>query len=145
MLQSHSVDVRAARPIIRASVLTTLFRSMTRIRTTEETIAELLDKNEIRCPTHLCTGQEAIAAGVCAALQKDDYIFGGHRSHGHYLAKGGDLRALMAELYGKATGCSRGRGGSIHFIAQKGVLLRTFPLVPPPTPLSADTTLTPTY
>src|SRR5216684_393290 len=129
MLQSHSVDVRAARPIIGASLLTTLFRSMTRIRTTEETIAELLDKNEIRCPTHLCTGQEAIAAGVCAALQKDDYIFGGHRSHGHYLAKGGDLRALMAELYGKATGCSRGRGGSLHLIAQEVGLLGTVPRV----------------
>src|SRR5260370_675160 len=75
MLQSHSVDVRAARPIIGASLLTTLFRSMTRIRATEETIAELLDKNEIHCPTHLCTGQEAIAAGVCAGLQRLPVIF----------------------------------------------------------------------
>src|SRR5260370_17287753 len=85
MLQSHSVEVRAARPIIGASLLTTLFRSMTRIRATEETIAGLLDKNEIRCPTHLCTGHEAIAAGVCAALQRDDYIFAAHRSHGNSL------------------------------------------------------------
>jgi pyruvate dehydrogenase E1 component alpha subunit len=141
MLQSHSVDVRAARPIIGASLLTTLFRSMTRIRTTEETIAELLDKNEIRCPTHLCTGQEAIAAGVCAALQKDDYIFGGHRSHGHYLAKGGDLRALMAELYGKATGCSRGRGGSMHLIAQEVGLLGTVPLVAATIPIAVGSAL----
>src|SRR5260370_13058829 len=99
MLQSHSVDVRAARPIIGASLLTTLFRSMTRIRATEETIAELLDKNEIHCPTHLCTGQEAIAAGVGAALQRDDYIFGGHRSHGHSRAKGSDLSPLLSEPY----------------------------------------------
>jgi pyruvate dehydrogenase E1 component alpha subunit len=114
---------------------------MTRIRTTEETIAELLDKNEIRCPTHLCTGQEAIAAGVCAALQKDDYIFGGHRSHGHYLAKGGDLRALMAELYGKATGCSRGRGGSMHLIAQEVGLLGTVPLVAATIPIAVGSAL----
>src|ERR1700674_5277385 len=88
MLESHSVEARTTRSPIDTPLLTTLFRSMTRIRATEETIAALLDENEIRCPTHLCTGQEAIAAGVCAALRKDDYIFGGHRQHGSYLAQG---------------------------------------------------------
>ena len=141
MLQSHSVPARATRPFIGASLLTSMFRSMTRIRATEETIAELLDKNEIRCPTHLCTGQEAIATGVCAALRKDDYIFGGHRSHGHYLAKGGDLRALMAELYGKTTGCSRGRGGSMHLIAKELGLLGTVPLVAATIPIAVGSAL----
>jgi len=121
--------------------LSSLYRSMLRIRIAEESIAELLEKNEIRCPTHLYTGQEAIAAGVCAALTKDDYIFGGHRSHGHYLAKGGDLRALMAELYGKVSGCSRGRGGSMHLVAPEVGLLGTVPLVAATIPIAVGAAL----
>ncbi len=141
MLLGLSAEARSAPAPMATPLLTVLFRTMTRIRMTEETIAELLDKNEIRCPTHLCTGQEAIAAGVCAALQRDDYIFGGHRSHGHYLAKGGDLRALMAELYGKVTGCSRGRGGSMHLIAQEVGLLGTVPLVAATIPIAMGSAL----
>jgi len=92
-----------------------LYEDMLRIRLFEERVAELLaQETEIKCPTHLYIGQEAIAVGVCANLRNDDYVFSTHRSHGHYLAKGGDLRTLMAELYGKATGCSNGRGGSMH-------------------------------
>ena len=72
----------AAGPMDKAFLLT-LYVSMLRIRVVEERIAELLEQNAIQCPTHLYTGQEAIAAGVCAALTKEDYIFGGHRSHGH--------------------------------------------------------------
>lgn len=68
----------------------------------------------MRCPVHLCVGQEAVAVGVSAGLTKDDYALSGHRSHGHYLAKGGDLKAMIAELYGKETGCSKGAGGSMH-------------------------------
>ncbi|HKW35523.1 MAG TPA: thiamine pyrophosphate-dependent dehydrogenase E1 component subunit alpha [Candidatus Acidoferrum sp.] len=118
-----------------------LYKSMLRIRVAEESIAELLEKNEIRCPTHLYTGQEAIASGVCAALTREDYIFGGHRSHGHYLAKGGDLRSLMAELYGKAAGCARGRGGSMHLIAPEVGLLGTVPLVAATIPIAAGAAL----
>jgi pyruvate dehydrogenase E1 component alpha subunit len=118
-----------AEGVVDTSLLRILFRSMLRIRVTEESTATLLEQGEIRCPTHLYTGQEAIAVGVCAALSSRDYIFGGHRSHGHYLAKGGDLRALMAELYGKSTGCSRGRGGSMHLVAPEVGLLGTVPLV----------------
>ncbi|MEI6704429.1 MAG: thiamine pyrophosphate-dependent dehydrogenase E1 component subunit alpha, partial [Deltaproteobacteria bacterium] len=73
-------------------------------------------EGKMRCPTHLCTGQEAIAAGVGSALRKDDFVVSSHRSHGHYLAKGGDLNRMMAEIYGKATGCSSGKGGSMHLI-----------------------------
>jgi pyruvate dehydrogenase E1 component alpha subunit len=114
---------------------------MLRIRVAEEFLAPLLEENEIRCPTHLYTGQEAIAAGVCAALRKEDYVFGGHRSHGHYLAKGGGMRALMAELYGKATGCSAGRGGSMHLVAREVGLLGTVPLVAATIPIAAGAAL----
>ena len=70
----------------------------------------------MRCPTHLSIGQEAIAAAVGKVLRHDDFAVSGHRAHAHYLGKGGNLPAMIAELYGKATGCSRGRGGSMHLI-----------------------------
>jgi TPP-dependent pyruvate/acetoin dehydrogenase alpha subunit len=88
--------------------------SMLRIRKVEEKVAELVERGEIVCPCHLYIGQEAVAAGVCSALRKDDWVFSTHRSHGHYIAKGGNIRALMAEMHGRATGCSGGRGGSMH-------------------------------
>src|SRR5258708_4351160 len=93
-----------------------LYRDMLRIRLVEERIAALYPEQDMRCPVHLCIGQEAIAVGVCAALEQRDYVFSGHRSHGHYLAKGGDLKAMMAEIYCKATGCAGGKGGSMHLI-----------------------------
>jgi len=102
---------------------------MLRIRIFEERVVDLLEANEIKCPTHLYIGQEAIAAGVCVALRQDDYIFGTHRSHGHYLAKGGGMKQMMAELFGKKTGCSKGRGGSMHLVAPEVGLLGTAPLV----------------
>jgi len=100
-----------------------MYRTMVRIRICEESFVEPILDRTIRCPVHLCSGEEAIATGVCAALSEDDYVFGTHRSHGHYLAKGGCLRELVAEVYCKETGCSKGRGGSMHLIApDKGVL-----------------------
>ena len=72
----------------------------------------------MRCPTHLCTGQEAVSAGIGLALRSDDYAVSTHRSHGHYLGKGGSLPAMLAEIYGKASGCSKGKGGSMHLIDQ---------------------------
>src|SRR3989338_8800636 len=95
-------------------VLLSLYSSMLLIRRAEEKIVELYHEQEIRCPVHLCIGQEAVPAGVCLNLEKDDSVFSNHRSHGHYLAKGGSLRRMLAELYGKETGCSKGRGGSMH-------------------------------
>jgi len=89
---------------------------MLTIRQTEERLAEALLDGEIRCPVHLYTGQEAVAAGVCAHLNRDDYVFGTHRSHGHYLAQGGDLNGMIAEIYGRTTGCAKGRGGSMHVV-----------------------------
>ncbi|MFH1903540.1 MAG: thiamine pyrophosphate-dependent dehydrogenase E1 component subunit alpha [Candidatus Omnitrophota bacterium] len=106
-----------------------LFCQMLRIRMVEEKIAELYPEQEMRCPVHLCIGQEAIAVGVCANLSRDDYVFSGHRSHGHYLAKGGDLKAMMAELYGKETGCSKGKGGSMHLVDLSAGFLGATPIV----------------
>ncbi len=78
-----------------------LYTSMLRIRLFEERIVELYPAQEMKCPVHLCIGQEAIASGVAANLKRDDYLFSNHRGHGHYLAKGGAMRPLMAEFYGR--------------------------------------------
>lgn len=121
--------------------LTALYRMMVRIRAAEEEIASLVETDGFRTPCHLYTGQEAIAAGVCLALDHDDYVWGGHRSHGHYLAKGGRMDALIAEIYGKATGCSRGRGGSMHLIAPAVRVLGTVPLVAATIPLAVGSAL----
>jgi TPP-dependent pyruvate/acetoin dehydrogenase alpha subunit len=86
--------------------LVALYREMLRIRMVEETIADRYAEQEMRCPVHLSIGQEGVAVGVSAALRTDDYMISTHRGHAHYLAKGGDLRAFIAELYGRETGCS---------------------------------------
>jgi len=91
-----------------------MHRSMVTIRTVENTVAESITKKEVGCPCHLYSGEEAVAVGVCSNLNKDDWIYSSHRSHGHYIAKGGNLDALMAEVYCRQTGASRGRGGSMH-------------------------------
>jgi len=89
---------------------------MLRIRLLQLRIESLYLENEMKTPIHLYIGQEAVAVGVCANLKPEDYINSSHRSHGHYLAKGGNLKALVAELYCKETGCSKGRGGSMHLV-----------------------------
>ncbi len=103
-----------------------LYYSMRRIRMTEEYIADNYN-GEMRLmhtPIHLCDGQEGIAVGICSNLKTQDVIFGNHRSHGHYLAKGGNLKKMIAELHNKETGCCRGRGGSMHLIdKESGVAL----------------------
>lgn len=93
-----------------------LFYEMLRIRRIEESIGTRYKEQKMRCPIHLSIGQEAIAVGVCTQLQKEDAVFSNHRCHAHYLAKGGNFHKMMAELYGKETGCSSGRGGSMHLI-----------------------------
>lgn len=89
---------------------------MLRIRLVEEEIASRYSEWKMRCPTHLSIGQEAVAAGVGTLLRDDDFVVSTHRSHAHYLGKGGNLKRMIAELYGKETGCSGGRGGSMHLI-----------------------------
>ncbi|WBB78704.1 thiamine pyrophosphate-dependent dehydrogenase E1 component subunit alpha [Micromonospora sp. WMMD882] len=94
-----------------------LLREMVRIRHVEEVLADVYrDEQEMRTPVHFSIGQEASAVGVCAALEREDLIYSSHRCHAQYLAKGGDLFAMVAELYGREDGCSRGRGGSVHLV-----------------------------
>lgn len=104
---------------VQPEVAIKLFQCMKLIRFVEEAIANRYSEQKMRCPTHLCTGQEAISAAVGLALRKNDFVLSTHRSHGNYLAKGGDLNKMMAEIYGKASGCSSGRGGSMHLIDKK--------------------------
>lgn len=92
---------------------------MMRIRGVEEAIAERYGEQKMRCPTHLSIGQEVPAAAAGAVLHASDLAVSGHRAHAHYLAKGGSLPAMIAEIYGKATGCSGGRGGSMHLIDER--------------------------
>ena len=106
--------------------------ALLRVRHTEETIAARYGAQEMRTPTHLGTGQEAVAVGVATALRKDDAVYSHHRCHNHYLACGGSVYRLAAELYGRVDGCSRGRGGSVHltdrdngFIASSAILGET--------------------
>lgn len=89
-------------------------RDMLRIRIAEEMIGELAESGEVRCPCHLGIGQEAVAVGVSTQLTPADRIFGGHRSHSHYLAAGGGLDQLFGEVLGKEIGSSKGMGGSMH-------------------------------
>ena len=91
-----------------------LYASMLRIRRISEAIASRYREQNMRCPVHLSIGQEAIATGVTAVLDSSDVIFSAHRPHAHYLARGGSLKSMLAELQGKATGCAGGRGGSMH-------------------------------
>ena len=100
-----------------------LFRRMVTIRRFEEEVKRLYRAGEIAGAIHLCIGQEAVAAGVCAALRGDDYVTSTHRPHGHCIAKVFDLKRTMAEMMGKATGLSGGFGGSMHqFCKEKGFL-----------------------
>ena len=92
------------------------YRRLQRIRLTEEAIAAEYPKQEMKCPVHLSIGQEAVAVGTSLNLDDKDVFFSSHRCHSHYLAKGGNLRAMIAELYGKKTGCAYGYGGSMHLL-----------------------------
>lgn len=112
------------------------YRAMLRIRRVEEALADRYAEQQMRCPMHLCIGQEAIATGACMALRRDDVVYSNHRAHGHYLAKGGDLNAMVAELYGRTTGCCGGRGGSMHLIDQRVGFMGATPIVGGTVPLA---------
>ncbi|MCP5366059.1 MAG: thiamine pyrophosphate-dependent dehydrogenase E1 component subunit alpha [Hyphomicrobiales bacterium] len=114
---------------------------MLRIRLIEEEIAARYAEQEMRCPVHLSVGQEAAAVGACAALRPADQITSSHRCHGHYLAKGGDLRAMLAEIYGKAAGCCGGRGGSMHLFDPDAGVLASVPIVASSVPLAVGAAL----
>src|ERR1051325_2656205 len=96
-----------------------LFRRMWLIRAFEEKASALYAERQIVGLLHLGIGQEAVAVGACSLLRKDDYVFGGHRSHGHAIAKGADINKLMAEIAGRASGYCGGKGGSMHIVAKE--------------------------
>lgn len=96
-----------------------IYSSLYRIRNVEEEIAKIYPTDKIKSPIHLSIGQESISVGVCEALKSKDVVFGTYRGHALYLAKGGNLKKMIAELYGKSTGCSGGKGGSMHLIDLK--------------------------
>jgi TPP-dependent pyruvate/acetoin dehydrogenase alpha subunit len=112
-----------------SDLLKQFYQTMLRIRFCEESFVEPILAGEIRTPCHLYSGQEAIAVGICAALTDRDYIFGSHRSHGHFLAKGGSMREMAAEIFCRESGCCRGRGGSMHLIAPEVGMLGAAPIV----------------
>lgn len=94
-----------------------LYRALVRARKFDEKVGELYPEQEIKCPVHLSLGEEGSSAGVCAALETRDTVWSGHRCHGPTVAKGAQFRPLFAEMYGKVTGCAKGKGGSMHFVA----------------------------
>lgn len=99
---------------IHKELLIMIYRRMLRIRYFEDRVKDLFAAGELPGFVHLYLGQEAVAVGACAALNDDDYITSTHRGHGHIIAKGGELKYMMAELFGKATGYNKGKGGSMH-------------------------------
>ncbi len=114
---------------IKNSDLLKIYSMMQKIRLFEERIIRLYPEQEIKTPVHLYIGQEAIAAGVSYCLKKEDYVFTNHRCHGHCIAKGVKLSFIMAELYGKRTGCCKGKGGSMHLSSPSEGILATSAIV----------------
>ena len=106
-----------------------LFEMMLKIRLVEEEIVKRYSSSQMRCPTHLSIGQEAVPAALGLNVNDRDYAISTHRGHGHYIGKGGNIRSMIAEIYGKSTGCSKGRGGSMHLIDRKVGFMGTSAIV----------------
>ena len=116
------------------TMLMEMLRRMLRIRYFEEAVIRLVERGEIVGAAHSYIGEEAVAVGACMALRDDDWITGNHRSHGHPIAKGGDVNKAMAELLGKSTGFCKGKGGSMHLadfsigiLGESGILGSSIP------------------
>lgn len=122
-----------------------LLERMIRIREFEFTVAERYKEQEMRCPVHLSIGQEGPPSGLCQVLSDKDMLFSHHRSHGHYVAKGGNLGALVAEFYGKETGCCEGIGGSMHLIDQSVGYVASIPIVGGIIPIAVGAALASVY
>lgn len=125
MLPDKNSDVADIDPDLRINMHKTLLK----VRNAELMLAERYKAQEMRTPTHFGVGQEAVAVGVCSVLSQEDVVYSHHRSHNHFLAKGGSVYRLAAELFGRVTGCSKGRGGSVHltdlecgFVASSAIL-----------------------
>lgn len=106
-----------------------LYREMLWIRKVEQKISDEYNKQEMRCPVHLSIGQEAVPVGISHCLKATDHVVSAHRSHAHYLAKGGNLEKMLCELFGKVTGCARGKGGSMHLVDIDANVTAAVPIV----------------
>jgi TPP-dependent pyruvate/acetoin dehydrogenase alpha subunit len=118
-----------------------MFESMYLIRQAEEKMAKHYFENRIFSFVHFSTGQEGAAVGVASALEDDDRVYGNHRFHGHYLAKGGSLEGMFGEMLGKATGCCKGKGGSMHMLDRSVNFMGTTPILSSNLPISAGSAL----
>lgn len=118
-----------------------LLGKMLRARLFEEKIVAVYPEQQMKTPVHLYIGQEAVAAGVSQHLKAEDYVFSTHRNHGHYLCKGAAMKPIVAELYGRATGCAKGKGGSMHFVDVEKGCMGTTAIVGGSIPLGAGAAL----
>ena len=118
-----------------------MYREMLRIRMIEEEIAARYPKELMRCPVHLSIGQEAVPVGMSRVLRPADQVVSTHRCHAHYLAKGGNLAAMLGELMGKTTGCCGGRGGSMHLFDAGAGMLLSLPIVAASIPVGVGAAL----
>jgi len=116
--------------------LARIYRTLQLIRRAEEEVARIYPSDKIKSPVHLSIGQESVAVGVCDPLRPDDVVSGTYRSHAAYIAKGGDLAAMFAELYGKDSGCARGKGGSMHIVGMDQYILGTSAVVGTTVPIA---------
>ena len=127
---------------ISRDTLVLMYERMLKIRHFEDRVKDLFAAGEMPGFVHLYLGQEAVAVGACAALNEDDYITSTHRGHGHIIAKGGDVKLMMAELYGKATGYNKGKGGSMHIAAVDMGMLGATGIVGSAMPIAVGAALT---
>lgn len=117
------------------------YKELLRTRRVEEILADEYRTGSMRTPTHFGIGQEAVAVGVCQALKTEDVVYTHHRCHTHYLAKGGNLLGLVAELFGREAGCSRGRGGSVHLTDRSVGFIGSSPILGHSSALAAGSAL----
>jgi TPP-dependent pyruvate/acetoin dehydrogenase alpha subunit len=118
-----------------------LFRSMLRIRLIEEEIEKRYHEDQMKTPIHLVIGQEATSVGCSAALTDADLLYSSHRTHGNYLAKGGDLKSMLSEMFCRANGCAGSRGGSMHLIDKKVGMAGTSAIVGGAIPIATGAAL----
>ena len=118
-----------------------MFVNLQLIRSVELLISEKYDTQIFRCPVHLSIGQEAIAVGVSINLQLEDKVVSTHRSHAHYIAKGGDLFSMLSELIGSPLGCCKGRGGSMHIFDKSVGFMASVPIVGSSLPIAVGMAL----
>jgi acetoin:2,6-dichlorophenolindophenol oxidoreductase subunit alpha len=125
----------------RPEFLLRLYRSMLRIRIIEEEIEKRYHEDQMKTPIHLVIGQEATSVGCCAALTDTDLLYSSHRTHGNYLAKGGDLKAMLSEMFCRENGCAGSRGGSMHLIDKQVGMAGTSAIVGGAIPIATGAAL----